>query len=66
MTVALIAESGIRFMDLPVLLDEIRISVPQRITWRYVTATGTNLEAPPLNTYRRFVKMDDHTYVEKD
>ena len=65
MTVALIAETGIRFMDLPVLLDEIRIASPQKIVWKYVT-TDSHVATKPLNTYRRFVKMDDHTYVERD
>ena len=64
MTVALIAESGIRFMDLPVLLDEIRISLPQRVTWRF--APDASVVTKPQSAYRRFVKMDDHTYVEKD
>ena len=63
MTVALIAESGIRFMDLPVLLDEIRVSVARG---EHVHHGRYLKSAVSVTTYRRFVKMDEHTYVEKD
>mgnify|MGYP003575479840 CR=1 FL=1 len=65
MTVALIAESGIRFMDLPVLLPEIRVPVPVASRLR-VTVLATTSVSMPRSTYRRFVKADDHTYIEKD
>ena len=61
MTVALIAETGIRFMDVQILRDEIRVPMRQTVY------ASTRIRAEKIgHSYRRFVKMDDHTYVEKD
>ena len=63
MTVALIAETGVRIVDIPFLLPELRFpltDVPARIrVW--LAQEGQYVPA-----YRRFVRMDEHTYVEKD
>ena len=63
MTVALIAETGVQLLDVPTLLDELRIPIRTRFA-----ASQAMLEMgyrPPYK-FRRYVKMDDHTYVEKD
>lgn len=61
MKVALIAETGIRFMDVSVLVPEIRVPTARRVT---LFPSREAITKVPLNV-RRFVRMDDHTYVEK-
>lgn len=67
-TVALIAESGIRLMDVDALRDEIRLPVGsgRRLRKVYTNASTMTFDMPSERLYRRFVRMDDHTYVEKD
>lgn len=60
MQVALISDRGIRFMDVSILHEEIRLEEPVRAD--LVLKYG---HWPPP-AYRRFVKMDDHTYGEKN
>lgn len=66
MLVALISETGIRFMDVSVLTPEIRLAVKTPVRVRTSTKGGTTVEDGMRIGSRRFVRMDDHTYVEKN
>lgn len=66
MIVALISERGVRLVEVMGLEDEILVPVlaPMAMYWSNTTTTGT---LPiPVYEYRRFVRQDEHTYVEKD
>ena len=63
MLVALIAETGIRMMDVSTLVPELRCPVERRFKATFHPNRIPSYDPIPV---RRFVKMDDHTYVEKD
>lgn len=63
MTVALIAETGVSLIEIPNLQPEIRVAISKKIP---AYASAKFAVSKITHGYRRFVRMDDHTYVEKD